>query len=152
MEESDYVELIYQIVQDSARYGIGNCTQTTRRITEKLATGKISDDKEWKPFLYHQIRDRFPGSETGRRIQFDGGQTGSELLMKLNTYLGEGQHCQVSASMKGKLKEKLGIGHVFNAMKLEGKVRIIDTYKGWSRKSWLNQSWNSPEVFLKLFF
>lgn len=53
--------------------------------------------------------------------------------------------------MTGYFKEKIGIRHVFNAIKLKGRVKLIDTYKGWSLNSWLNQSWEYPEKFLQSF-
>lgn len=141
-EESDYLQIIYQIVNDSSCHGLGNCTQTTKRITEKLAKGTV------EPI---SITERFPGNDTGREINNYLGETPEEFWENINNFLEEGQHCQVSASMVGYVYEKIGIGHVFNALKLEGKVKLIDTYKGWSSDSWLNQSWTDPETFLKSF-
>ena len=142
LEESDYLQIIYKIANDSSCYGLGNCTQTTKRITQKLSTGKVN------PISF---RERFPGNDTGRESEYELGTTPEEFWEKINEFLGEGQHCQVFASMVGYLKEKVGIGHAFNAIKLEGSVKLIDTYKGWSYNSWLNQSWNDPKTFLQSF-
>ena len=142
MEESDYLQIIYKIANDSSCYGLGNCTQTTKRITQKLSTGVID------PVSF---RERFPGNDTDREPQYELGETPEEFWQNINKFLGEGQHCQVFTSMTGYLKEKMGIEHVFNAIKLEGIVKLIDTYKGWSSNSWLNQSWNDPETFLQSF-
>lgn len=144
MKESDYLGLIYKIANDSSCYGLGNCTQTTKRITQKLSTGAVA------PISF---REKFPGklSDTGREFEYNLGQTPEEFWKNINLFLGEGQHCQLHVNMVGYLKEKIGIEHVFNAIKIEGSVKLIDTYKGWSYNSWLNQSWNDPENFIKSF-
>mgnify|MGYP006167953341 CR=1 FL=1 len=144
MEESDYIQIIYKIANDSSCYGLGNCMKTTKRITQKLSTGAVD------PISFS---DRFPGNieDTGREIEYNLGETPEEFWNKINEFLGEGQHCQVFVNMVGYLKEKAGISHFFNAIKLEGNVKLIDTYKGWSYNSWLNQSWNNPKNFIQSF-
>jgi len=142
MDESDYLELIYDLVNDSSVYGLGNCVRTTKRVSQKLSTGEVDPISAF---------DRFPGNDTGMKIKWKAGFTGQDLLNILDSSLADGQHCQVEANMNGVLHKKIGIAHVFNAMKLEGKIKLIDTYKGWSKSSWLNQSWHNPEEFLKSF-
>ena len=142
MTESNYCQIIYEIVKNSAQWGIGNCTQTANRVTYRLSTGKTN---------IPSFRERLPGNEL-RDCCYKLGSRPEEFLVNIKPLLGEGYHCQIVADMVGSVKKMLSIRHVFNAIKILGEVKFVDTYRGWSREMWLNESWNDPETFLNSFY
>ena len=138
----NYFKIIYEIVEHSSQHGIANCSQTANRISEKLSDGRIHSPT---------FRERFPGKSV-KVFEYYLGKKPEEFLININMFLGEGQHCQVFAGMVGYVKEKIKMGHYFNAIKILGQVKLIDTYKGWSKESWLNESWKNPEKYSEGFY
>ncbi|APS57747.1 hypothetical protein AVI52_11165 [Piscirickettsia salmonis] len=69
---------------------------------------------------------------------------GEAPLKALMHTLNEGQHVQVSAD----IAHLTCINHVFNAIKLEGEIKLIDNYQTWPNPPWLQQAWYHPKEFL----
>lgn len=151
--------LLYDMLQEAVIQGIGNCTQICNRVTNFLNTG-IMPVAGWRNML--------PGFSSGRSIQYDvsegydayeasgnlygeGKSEGRKLLELLTLHLKEGQHVQIQGRMVGHLHQRFQVGHVFNAIKIDGEVRFIDCYQGVSKEPWLKQAWHEPEEFLKSF-
>ncbi|OAJ33120.1 hypothetical protein [Piscirickettsia salmonis] len=139
--QSDHLDFIYKKITNTQRRGIGNCTQASNRVRHLLNTGQDLEGSFWQ---------RLPGfSDKEFIVKYEG--DGAQFISLLSEYLQEGQHVQVCADMKGYIHEAVSSDHVFNAIKLEGQIKIIDNYQGWSTSPWLNQAWNDPTIFLKYF-
>ncbi|RNC77314.1 hypothetical protein DA717_11000 [Piscirickettsiaceae bacterium NZ-RLO2] len=139
--QSDYLDFIYKKITNTQRRGFGNCTQAANRVRHLLNTGQDLEESLWQ---------RLPGSSDKEFIvEYEG--DGTRFISLLSDFLQEGQHVQVCADMKGYMHEVVSSDHVFNAIKLEGTIKIIDNYQGWSASPWLNQAWNDPKNFLKDF-
>ncbi len=134
--QSDYLDLIYQTIVNTQRTGIGNCVQAANRASHLLNTGTNLTE----PYL-----QRLP--RISRKQFFYHFEDGEALLKALMHTLNKGQHVQISAY----IAYLIGIIHVFNAIKLEGKIKLIDNYQTWPNPPWLQQAWHHPKEFLKLF-
>lgn len=153
--EETKISLLYEMLQTAVIRGIGNCTQVCNQVADFLKTG-VMPIAGW--------RNRLPALSTNREIDIDIsetyesnelGDTGKsdteKLLCVLDGLLKEGEHVQVGGKMVGRVYEMLGIGHRFNAIKIDGEVKIIDCYQGVSSEPWLKQAWSQPEDFLSHF-
>ncbi|OAJ32952.1 hypothetical protein [Piscirickettsia salmonis] len=120
--QSDYLDLIYQKILNTQRPGIGNCVQAANRVSHLLNTGTD---------LAESYLQRLP--RISKNQFFYHFKDGEILLKALMHNLDEGQHVQVSAN----IAHLIGINHVFNAIKLEGEIKLIDNYQTWPNPPWL---------------
>lgn len=147
-------ELLYEMLQEAVIRGIGNCTQVSNYVAEFLINGEM-------PIV--GWRNSFPGFRPDANISVSQAYALNEdilpeteteskqLLYLLESLLDEGQHLQLIGNMVGRTYETLNINHVFNAIKIDGEIRIIDCYQGLSSEPWLIQAWHEPDDFLSHF-
>ena len=131
---SNLIRLIYKNIQESQVWGLDNCVNCAIRIQKFLQTGIMSEKK---------IIDRFPNSN---EVKMQYSAEFNDLMGCLYSFLEENQHVLVNGTLKS-----CGSEHLFNAIKINGTIKLIDTYQGFHINSWFEKAWNEPDEFLTLF-